>query len=474
MKSAFRIVTVAAAVCLTASAAQAAPEVGVDVPSLEKLHQAQFTRRAKELVIWSQPLLGVVQTRAAIRKLGGDYNDLIYLSKPGNWKHRVLTPNSQVLYVTAVTNTAQDGPVVLEIPPSGDTAIFGSVMDSFQVPLEDVGPAGIDKGKGGKYLLLPANYQGEILEGYIPVPSERNIGYIMLRTIPKSFSPEDIATAIEVVKQVRIYPLSEAGNLPKQKYIDTYDKIFDTVDPTDSHYFDVLTGILNEETVLEQDKLAMNMLETLGYEHGKVWSPDADARGILDEAVVMAMNELISMLRETGPEYWPGSHWRLPVIKRTANSQFTFKNDQVLDYTSRGLTYSWACCAPKYLGKGTFYVVGTRDSDGASLTGGQYYKFRVPANAPVKQFWSVMVYGAKNAVYLEESERIGISSFDDLQRSQDGSVDIYFGPKPPQGKESNWLPTKNGEGYFLLFRFYGPTQAVAAKTWVLPDLETTK
>ena len=51
-------------------------------------------------------------------------------------------------------------------------------------------------------------------------------------------------------------------------------------------------------------------------------------------------------------------------------------------------------------------------------------------------------------------------------------MDLYFGPKAPEGLESNWIPT--GEDYFLIFRLYGPDNAVFEKTWVLPDVEMVK
>jgi hypothetical protein len=54
----------------------------------------------------------------------------------------------------------------------------------------------------------------------------------------------------------------------------------------------------------------------------------------------------------------------------------------------------------------------------------------------------------------------------------DGTVDHYFGPKAPQGLESNWIPT--GEDYFLIFRLYGPEKALFEKTWTLPDVEMVK
>jgi hypothetical protein len=37
----------------------------------------------------------------------------------------------------------------------------------------------------------------------------------------------------------------------------------------------------------------------------------------------------------------------------------------------------------------------------------------------------------------------------------DGSVDVYFGPNAPTGKESNWIQTVPGKGWFTLLRLYG-------------------
>ena len=58
-----------------------------------------------------------------------------------------------------------------------------------------------------------------------------------------------------------------------------------------------------------------------------------------------------------------------------------------------------------------------------------------------------------------------------LQKNADGSVDLYFGPRAPAGKESNWVPTSTGGGFEVLFRFYGPQKPLFEKTWKLPDIE---
>ena len=54
---------------------------------------------------------------------------------------------------------------------------------------------------------------------------------------------------------------------------------------------------------------------------------------------------------------------------------------------------------------------------------------------------------------------------DQLITNADGSVDLYFGPKPPAGKEANWMQTIAGKGWFVVFRLYGPLEPWIDKTW---------
>ena len=59
----------------------------------------------------------------------------------------------------------------------------------------------------------------------------------------------------------------------------------------------------------------------------------------------------------------------------------------------------------------------------------------------------------------------------ELRKNADGSVDIYFGPTAPDGKDSNWVPTDPKRGFELMFRLYGPKKEFFDKVWVLPDVE---
>src|SRR4029077_859419 len=140
----------------------------------------------------------------------GAFNQIAYWSHLPDWKIQTLTPNPDAIYLTPYTNNAELGPVVLELPAADEGSITGTVMDAWQCPLEDVGPAGVDKGKGGKYLILPPGYKDKVPAGYIPLPSDTYEGYALLRSIPKSGSTPDVARAVAYGKQVKLYPLSQA------------------------------------------------------------------------------------------------------------------------------------------------------------------------------------------------------------------------------------------------------------------------
>ena len=116
-----------------------------------------------------------------------------------------------------------------------------------------------------------------------------------------------------------------------------------------------------------------------------------------------------------------------------------------------------------------------KDKEDKAFDGGGTYHLTVPANAPVKQFWSATAYDRATHGLIRDMKWSSRSSqTPGLQKNADGSVDVYFGPKAPAGEESNWVPTKTGGQFEVLFRFYGPEKPLFDKTWKLPDIEKTQ
>lgn len=138
-------------------------------------------------------------------KAGEGSNKIVYWSRLFDWKNQTLTPNPDSIYLMAFFNTKDVGPVVLEIPPADGGSITGSIDDCRQTAIEDVGPAGLDKGKGGKYLILPPGYKDKPPAGYIPLQAYNYEGYALLRSILKSNSEADVAKAVAYGKRIKLY-----------------------------------------------------------------------------------------------------------------------------------------------------------------------------------------------------------------------------------------------------------------------------
>ena len=137
--------------------------------------------------------------------------------------------------------------------------------------------------------------------------------------------------------------------------------------------------------------------------------------------------------------------------------------------------YSYVYFSPKHLGEGQFYLVTVADKDGKSFDGGSTYRLNVPANPPVRLYWSATVYDRATHALIRDMPSSAISSFTPrLAKNADGSVDVYFGEKAPAGKESNWVTTKADGGFEVMFRFYAPNKPLFDKTWKLPDIELMK
>jgi hypothetical protein len=139
---------------------------------------------------------------------------------------------------------------------------------------------------------------------------------------------------------------------------------------------------------------------------------------------------------------------------------------------ARGLTHYWAFSTVKHLGAGQFYLMSIKDKDGQTLDGGKSYRLVVPSAAPARQYWSATVYDRATHAFIRDLAWTGRSSqTSGLQTKADGSADIYFGPEAPAGENSNWVPTKPGGLFEVLFRVYGPEKPLFDKSWVLPDIE---
>lgn len=464
--SALSVGVVIAPSALSAQSSSVAPTTF----SPQDLARQAFERRAVEAAIWGMPLVGFDAMRQAfLRDAGAKYNDIVYMSKQADWKFQVTTPNASSWYVYIATNTV-NGPQVIDIPRAEGAGLFGSLNDAWQAPLADVGPAGEDKGMGGKYLVLPPGYKDPLPDGYIPLRFNTYNGYSILRAIPVTTADADVAKALDLVKKLRVYSLAQANNPPPQRYIDMAGKLFDAVPIFDATFYHSLARIVNDEPVQERDLAVMGQLQSVGIEKGKEFKPDAATREILKRSVAEAhagfMHSVTSL-----PTFAEGSNWTLPVNPLGPETDFSFERNGRIELDLRAEMFFFGCAPPKKLGAATFYLLGSKDASAALLEGDKTYRLRVPPNVPARQFWAVTVYDLETAAFIREAPKLEVNSYQKLEKNADGSVDVFFGPKAPDGKTSNWVYTAPGKLWMSLFRFYGPEKPLYEKTWKLPDIE---
>jgi hypothetical protein len=437
--------------------------------SADDLARRTVERRAVEAAIWGMPLVNTDAMRQAyFRDVGAKYNDICYFSKPQDWKFQVTTPNASTNYVYFNFNL-KDGPVVVEIPAAVDAGLLGSMVDAWDEPMADIGPAGEDQ--GGRYLLLPPDYKGDAPAGFFPLRYPTYNGYALYRAIRNGTTDADAAAALALVKKLRVYPLAQAANPPEQRFIDIYGKTFDGIANFDERFFESFNRMVQEEPVRQGDMVMMGMLKSIGIEKGKDFKPDAATQSIPRSGAQEAQANFIGMLTSYSQPWWPDRKWSPPDPKGVKTG-FTYQTADALDVDARGFANFAAFAMPKKTGTSLVYLFTFRDSRGERLRGERTYTVRIPANVPAKQYWSMIVYAVDTAALIREAPVVTLDSYNQaMQRNADGSVDIYFGPKPPAGKEANWIYTAAGSAFFPAMRFYDPDKPLFDRTWKLPDLE---
>jgi hypothetical protein len=452
--------------------------VPVEQFSSGDLARRTIERRGIEAVIWGMPAVNYdVMYQAMVRdaKAGEGSNKIVYWSRLFDWKNQTLTPNPDSIYFMPFFNTKDVGPVVLEIPPAEGGSITGSVDDCWQSALEDVGPAGVDKGKGGKYLILPPGYKEKVPSGYIALPSDTYEGYALLRSILKSNSEADVVKAVAYGKQIKLYPLSQAAHPPATQFVDAIDVVYDANIPWDVRFFQSLDRIVQIEPWQTRDKAMIDPLKSIGIEKGRPFNPDTKTQEVLNAAVHEAQAWLADRYENSyfPPPYYEGGHWHVPVSSDVIEGlQTFFSNPDKYPVDGRGVAYTVGFFSAKHFGAGQFYLMTFRDKDGHNFEGGGTYRLNIAANAPVTQYWSATAYDRNTHALIRNMPWPSRSSQTPrLQKNADGSVDLYFGPKPSSGKESNWIPTSADGKFEVLFRLYGPQKPLFDKTWKLLDIE---
>ncbi len=450
------------------------PPAGSKVSVKDLDYQVKY-QRAFEAVIWGIPAVAIYGYEKGLRKLGAEPNTIGAFSGPASAYFETPTPNNVTPYIVAFTDL-RGGPVVVEVPAvSDDASLYGQIVDHWQITIADVGPSGLDEGKGGKLLLTPPGYNEPVPDEYIEVKSPSYRVGFGLRSIPGPDSTPERAYAYS--QTLKMYYLSELPNPEPTKFIDPREQQYSTLPPYDEEYFEDLHAIFSVENSHPRDKVMMGMLASLGIEKGKDYSPGEKTKKAMRQAAIDAHHYMRGLLLNVKPEelFWEDRQWRYGAFT-DANNGFSWETDDLIDLDNRAThVYSWGTYVPNEMPErpATVYLMATQDKGGNELQEGKTYSVTFPADMPVEQFWSLSIYDFQTMAFIYTKDGVqGLSSYglENMSTNEDGGVTLYFGPKAPKGLDSNWITTE-GKRPFPIVRYYSPTEAFWDKSVMISDVE---
>jgi hypothetical protein len=386
-----------------------------------------------------------------------------------------LTGNTDTVYASGILDLEKDGPTVVEVPAGSGP---GTVNDAYFRFVIDMGSPGPDRGQGGKYLILPPHYDGDVPDGYFVARSTSYINWLILRGFLVDGKPDAAAKMYKT--GLKIYPLSQADNPPAMEFISGSGVFFNTIHANTYEFYEELDTVIQREPISMLDPELRGLAASIGIQKGKPFAPDARMKSILTEAVAVGnatARAIYFQLREEGAYKYDSGYWKTAFI---GGDYRWLRDDGVggryLDartYFFYVATVNTPAMALKLIGRGSQYTLCDKDKNGDILYGDKNYKINIPANVPAKDFWSLVIYDPQTRSELQTGQSFPSKNNkrDKLDYNEDGSVDLYIGPEAPAGKENNWIQTVPGKGWFAVLRFYSPLEAFFDKTWQPGDFE---
>ena len=453
-----------------------------DAATVEKLYDNLDLIRGVETFLSGIPASSVEGLRLGHIEMGVDASHkAIIFDKLLDSAPLMLTGNTDTVYCSVFLDLKKDGPTVVEIPRGAGP---GTVNDAYFRFVTDMGAPGPDRGKGGKYLILPPDYKGNlnppvggmeaVVEGekYFVSKSTSYVNWLILRGFLVDGKPDAAAKMFE--SGLKVYPLSGKKNPPKMQFVSGSRKFFNTIHANNYDFYEELHAVVDREPVSMLEPELRGIFASIGIEKGKPFAPDERMKKILTEAVAIGnatARALSFRPRFKDAPVYPGSAWTNAFIG--GSYQWLLddgrggRNMDARTLFFYQATVNTPAMVLKMVGLGSQYAYAATDKNGDYLDGSKTYKLNIPANAPAKDFWSVVAYDPQTRSELQTGQTFPSKNNkrDQLVANPDGSVDLYFAPKAPAGKEANWIQTVPGKGWYVLLRLYGPLQPWFDKTW---------
>jgi len=451
--------------------------------------------------------------RKGFQSIGAEDNTIVVFSDLMDSNSLFLTANADTIYTVATLDLTK-GPLVVEVPPNA----LGTINDMWFGWVIDIGFPGPDRGEGGKYLLVPPGYEGPLPEsGFHVGHAKTNHVLYAVRAFMENNDPKPAVASIK--KSLKIYPYTRGGfgtsmaailegkvrpmpaaAIPPTKFIEGTGKAFNTIPPNDFSFFEMVNELVQMEPATSFNVELAGQLAAIGIVKGKPFNPDARMKKILTDAAAVgnAAGRALNFRAADYPgwAYYPSSSWANmlwqggfdfqtppPMVTREGIKPFPPTGARTLDART-AFYYAYTMDSPgmimRLTNAGSQYLMNFADANKNAYDGSKTYRVTLPKDIPAARFWSFTVYDNQTRSMLQTPQRYpraGSQTFPSpaAVANADGSTTVYFGPsKPADAKESNWIQTLPGKGWFTVLRFYSPKEAFFDKSWRPTEIEEVK
>mgnify|MGYP001814777830 FL=1 len=442
-----------------------------DIESAQKVYNLLDFTHAYQAFLDGTKIASMDGIRKGILEFGPANTTAVLFAGLMDSKALFLTANTTSVYMFSWLEMG-DEPMVIETPPN----VLGFINDHWFRYVIDFGNLGPDEGKGGKFLVLPPGYDGDVPEGYHVARTNTYGNWVIWRGYQKDGSTADAVNNTK--EKFRIYPLSKKDNPPKMTFVNASGNFMNTIHRMDEHIYDEINDVVQAEPLMGENPELLGHLAAIGIVKGQPFEPDERMKAILKAAAnagSVTVKTVISKPRDKRFYWYPGESYWLTAFPGGA---YTWELDGVslpdiraaFHFYATGITPAMAL---KKVGKGSQYAFTYLDSNGNPLDGSKTYKVNVPKDVPAKDFWSFTLYDNQTRSMLQTDAQFPAIGSNDkgVVQNEDGSYDIYFAPEAPEGKESNWVQTVPGKGWNTIFRLYGPLESWFDQTWRPGEIE---
>lgn len=442
-----------------------------DVESAQKVYNLLDFTHAYQAFLDGTKIASMDAIRKGILEFGPANTTAVLFEGLMDSKALFLTANTTSVYMFSWLELG-DEPMVIETPPN----VLGFINDHWFRYVIDFGNLGPDEGQGGKFLVLPPGYEGDVPDGYHVARTNTFGNWVIWRGYQKDGTTD---LAISQTKEMfRMYPLSQKDNPPEMTFVNASGQEMNTIHRMDAKIFNEINDVVQAEPLMGENPELLGHLAAIGIVKGQPFEPDERMQAILEAAAKagsVTVKTIISKPKDERFYWYPGeSYWQTAF----PGGAYTWELDGVSIQDIRAAFHFYAtgitpAMALKKVGKGSQYAFTYVDSNGNPLDGSRTYKVNVPADVPAKDFWSFTLYDNQTRSMLQTDAQFPAIGSNDtgVVQNEDGSYDIYFAPEAPEGKESNWVQTVPGKGWNTIFRLYGPLESWFDQTWRPGDIE---